>query len=180
LPKYWYGHGIEGWGKEVVIHAYTSEEWGLGGNNPSGGNYRARTFTGLAIVALLMTVPAILAPLGTLFGVSAFFMYLSDPGKLGMSLITILFSLVCTALFTGGWLLSIRSLRDELRARKLRKPKGLPKPMYAVTDDRARKWFEEHPGTLEITRENFPYSTYPFPGEPGYVAPQRTANGLRP
>ena len=91
---------------------------------------------------------------------------------MGTGLLWIMGSLICTLLFTGGWLLSVRILRKEGRARKLRKPKGRPKPMYAVTDDQARRWFEKNPGTFEIIRENFPYSTYPFPGEPGYVAPR--------
>jgi len=92
--------------------------------------------------------------------------YFTAPGQLGFALIWILLSLGCTALFTTGWLLSIRSIRQELRARKLRKAKGLPKPAHGVSDDRARAWFEQHPGALAITRENFPASTYPFPGEP--------------
>ena len=91
---------------------------------------------------------------------------------MGKGWLWIMGSLICTLLFTGGWLLSVRILRKEGRARKLRKPKGRPKPMYAVTDDQARRWFEKNPGTFEIIRENFPYSTYPFPGEPGYVAPR--------
>ena len=176
LPKYWYGYG--GWSKEVVIHAYTREEWGLGGHSATASANMANSFVGQSIVALLMTVPAILAPLGILFGILTLFMSFPDPGDMGMGLIFIIGSLLCTALFTGGWLLSIRSLRAELRARKLRKPRGLPKPMYAVTDDQARRWFEEHPGTLEITRENFPHSTRPFPGEPGYFEPKRTGHGL--
>ncbi|KIS28807.1 hypothetical protein TV39_02915 [Arthrobacter sp. SPG23] len=180
VPKYWYGHGIEGWNNKSIIHAYTPEEWGLGGNNPSGGNYRARTFTGLSVVTVLMTIPAILAPLGVVFGLIALLISFPDPGDIGMGLITIVGSLLCTALFTGGWVLSIKALREEWQARKLRKAKGLPKPLYAVTDDQARRWFEEHPGTLEITRENFPNSTSPFPGEPGFIAPERTDRGPQP
>ncbi|ABK02032.1 hypothetical protein Arth_0633 [Arthrobacter sp. FB24] len=179
LPKYWYGYGLQRT-NELIIHAYTPEEWGLGGSNASGGNYRARTFTGLSIVTVLMTIPALLAPLGVLFGLIALVTSFPDPGDMGRGLITIVGSIVCAALFTGGWLLSIRALREEWQAGKLRKAKGLPKPLYAVTDDQARRWFEEHPGTLEITRENFPHSTVPFPGEPGYVAIERTNHGLRP
>ncbi|VXB44873.1 hypothetical protein [Arthrobacter sp. 8AJ] len=88
---------------------------------------------------------------------------------MGMGLIWFLMSIVCTALFTGGWLLSLHTLRGELKARKRRKDRGLPKPTHGVTDDQARRWFEEHPGTLEISRENFPLSTRPFPGEPDYL-----------
>lgn len=61
------------------------------------------------------------------------------------------------------------TIRDEFRARKLRRARGLPKPWYAVTDDQARKWFEERPGTVEITRENFPNSRSPFPGEASHA-----------
>jgi hypothetical protein len=178
LPKYWYGHGFEGWTNKVIIHAYTTEEWGLGGHNPRGIHNPATSFTGLSVVVVIMTIPAFLAPLGILFGIIALFMSFPDLGDMGMGLIFIIGSLICTVLFTGGWFVSVKALRDEWRARKLRKAKGLPKPLYEVTDDQARRWFEEHPGTLEITRENFPHSTRPFPGEPGYFEPKRTHHGL--
>lgn len=168
LPKYLYATGA--WSKEV--HAYTQEEWGLGGSLPSGGNYQARTFTGLAIVAVIATIPAFLAPLGVLFGIIALGMSFFGSASIGMALFLIVGSTVATLLFTGGWLLSLHALRDELKARKLRKSKGLPKPTYGVTDDQARRWFEEHPGTIEITRENFPFSTRPFPGEPDHLPSQ--------
>ena len=170
LPPYAYATG--GWGKETVIYAYTWDEWGLGGTHHSGGNYQARTFTGLAVVTLIATIPAILAPLGVLFGIVALGMSFFGFANIGMALILIVGSAVGTVLFTGGWLLSLHALRGELRARKLRKAKGLPKPRYGVSDDRARKWFEEHPGTLKITRENFPNSSRPFPGEPDYLPDQ--------
>lgn len=73
--------------------------------------------------------------------------------------------LVCTALFTGGWLLGLRALRKESAARKLRRLKGLPEPRFAVTDDQARGWFEEKPAGIPVTRENFPDSSRPFPGD---------------
>lgn len=167
VPKYFYATG--GRGRETVIYAYTQEAWGLGGSLPSGGNYRARTFTGLAIVALIATVPAILAPLFILVSVYAIITSFPDLGEMDTGLIWFVVSLVCTALFTGGWLLSLHALRGELKARKRRKDRGLPKPRYGVTDDQARRWFEDHPGALEITRENFPVSTRPFPGEPDYL-----------
>ena len=47
---------------------------------------------------------------------------------------------------------------------ELRRLKGLPKPRFAVTDDQARRWFEQNPG-IPIVRENFPDSSQPFPGE---------------
>jgi len=170
VPKYFYATG--GWGRETVIYAYTQEEWGLGGSLPSGGNYQARTFTGLAIVALIATVPAFLAPLFILVSIYAIITSIPDLGDMGMGLIWFAMSVVCTVLFTGGWLLSLHALRGELKARKLRKGRGLPKPTHGVTDDQARRWFEEHPGTLEISRENFPLSTRPFPDEPEYLPSQ--------
>jgi hypothetical protein len=172
LPKYRFGTG--GWNNEGVVHAYSREEWGLGGHSATESANMANSFIGQSIVALLMTVPAVLAPIGVLLGIVVTLRSIPDPGDMSMGLVLIFGSLMCTLLFTGGWLLSIGSLRGELRARKLRKPKGLPKPMYAVTDDQARAWFEQHPGTLEITRENFPNSTRPFPGEPGFTAPGGT------
>lgn len=167
VPKYFYATG--GRGRETVIYAYTHEEWGLGGSLPSGGNYQARTFTALAIVALIATVPAILAPLFILVSIYGIITSFPDLGDMGKGLIWFVVSIVCTALFTGGWLLTLHALRGELKTRKRRKDRGLPKPRYGVTDDQARRWFEDHPGTLEITRENFPFSTCPFPGEPDYL-----------
>jgi hypothetical protein len=170
LPKYRYASG--GWSKETIIYAYTEEEWGLGGHSGSEPGNMANSFIGQGIVAVIMTVPAILAPFSILFGIVATIISFPDLADMGMGLVWIVGSVICTVLFTGGWLLSVGSLRAELRARKLRKPKGLPKPLYRVTDDQARRWFEEHPGTVEITRENFPLSTRPFPGEPNYLAPR--------
>jgi hypothetical protein len=171
VPKYRYGTG--GWSKEYVVYYYTREEWGLGGHNATESSNMANSVIGQSLVAIIMAAPAIAAPLSVLFGILAVIISFPDPGDMGKGLLWILGSLVCTLLFTGGWLASVGILRKEWRARKLRKPKGLPKPMYGVTDDKARRWFEKNPGILEITRENFPYSTYPFPGERGYVAPRK-------
>lgn len=135
-----------------VIHAYTPREWGIGGNLPTG-NYTTRSPIGLVIVMVLLTLPAILAPIMMVLGAASL--------NLGIFLLF----LVCTVLFTGGWFVGLASLRTESKARKLRRSKGLPKPRYGVTDDQARRWFEERPGTVEITRVNFPNSAYPFPNE---------------
>ncbi|UVJ38606.1 hypothetical protein [Arthrobacter sp. CJ23] len=135
-----------------VIRAYKPEEWGLGGNLPSG-NYTTRSPIGLVVVMVLLTVPAILAPVMMVLG------------AVSLNLGIFLLFLVCTVLFTGGWFVGLGSLRSESKARKLRRAKGLPKPRYGVTDDQARRWFEAHPGTVDITRENFPASTYAFPVE---------------
>jgi hypothetical protein len=135
-----------------VIHAYTPQDWGLGGSLPSG-NYTTRSAIGLWVVVVLLTVPAILSPLMMIAGAASL-----NPG------IFILF-LICTLLFTGGWFVGVRSLQDEARARELRRAKDLPKPWSGVTDDQARNWFEQRPGTVSITRDNFPNSTRAFPGE---------------
>jgi hypothetical protein len=132
----------------------------------------ANSVIGQSLVALIMTVPAVLAPFGIPFGILIIIMSFPDLGDMGAGLVVTLFFAFLTFICTGGWLLSTKVLRAEWRARKLRKLKGIPKPMYAVTDDKARRWFEKNPGILQITRENFPHSTYPFPGEPGYVAPR--------
>lgn len=139
-------------GMERTVHAYSRDEWGIGGAQPSG-NYTVHTTTGTYVVAILMTIPAIVAPLLLIAAV------------LSLNLILGLLALVCTALFTGGWLLGIRNLRREWRASKLRRLKGQPKPRFALSDDTARSWFEDNPSGIEIIRENFPDSTRPFPGE---------------
>lgn len=148
LSRPWYF----GTGMDSTVHAYTREEWGIGGSQPFG-NYTAHTVTGLVTVTALMTIPAILAPVLLIIAIARL--------NVGMALLF----LVCTALFTGGWLLGLRSLRRESTAGELRRLKGLPKPRFAVTDDQARRWFEDHPAGIPLTRENFPDSSYPFPGE---------------
>jgi hypothetical protein len=107
----------------------------------------------LILVEAVITVPALLAPIWLVIGV------------IRLNIGVVLLCLACTVLFTGGWFFVLKSIRGEFRARKLRRERGLPKPWYAVTDDQARVWFEKRPGVLEITRENFPNSTRPFPGE---------------
>lgn len=138
-------------GMDSTIHAYTRDEWGIGGSQPYG-NYSVHTVTGLVTVTALMTIPALLAPLMLIIAVARL--------NLGIALLF----LACTALFTGGWLLGLRALRKEAAAGKRRRLKGLPKPRFAVTDDQARSWFEQNPG-IPIVRENFPDSSQPFPGE---------------
>lgn len=103
-----------------------------------------------------MTIPAILAPLLLIVAVAS------------LNFILGLLTLLCTVLFTGGWLLGIGSLRREWHAAGLRRLKGLPKPRFALTDDQARSWFEANPSEIAITRDNFPDSTRPFPGETNY------------
>jgi fatty acid desaturase len=142
-----------GFGKGDTIHAYTSEEWGLGGSAATSASNSTHSLAILVLVEAVITVPALLAPIWLVIG------------AIHLNIGVVLLCLVCTLLFTGGWFFVLTSIRGEFRARKLRRARGLPKPWYAVTDDQARKWFEEHPGIVEITRENFPKSAYPFPGE---------------
>jgi hypothetical protein len=148
LRPYYYGYG-----KDDVINAYTPGEWGLGGSSAYSSNNPTHNVVVLILIEALMTVPAIIAPVGMILT------------AIDLELGFFLLCLVCTVLFTGGWFYTLGSIRDEFRARKLRRARGLPKPLYQVTDDQARKWFEQRPGILEITRENFPNSRYPFPGE---------------
>lgn len=148
LSRPWYF----GTGMDSAIHAYTREEWGIGGSQPYG-NYSVHTVTGLVTVTALMTLPAFLAPVMLVIAVARL-----NPG------VALLF-LACTALFTGGWLLGLRALRKESKAGTLRRLKGLPKPRFTVTDDQARRWFEENPAGIPVTRENFPDSSHPFSGE---------------
>lgn len=138
--------------EERRIFAYTQAEWGLGGAQPFG-NYTARNVVTMSLVVAGLTIPAVAAPLFLILGI------------IGLNIGAVLFSLVCTLLFTGGWLLSVQSLRGELRARRLRRERGLPKPYVIVTDDQARAWFTAYPSSIAVTRDNFPESTYPFPGE---------------
>ena len=142
-----------GFGKGDSIHAYTPEEWGLGGSSASSASNSTHSLAILILVGAVITVPAILAPIWLVIGV------------IKLSIGVVLLCLVCTLLFTGGWFFVLKSVQGEFRARKLRRARGLPKPWYAVTDDQARAWFEERPGTLPITRENFPNSSSPFPDE---------------
>lgn len=145
--QYFYATGME-----RTVHAYTKAEWGIGGAQPTG-NYSVHTTTGLFVVTALMTIPALGAPILLIIALAS------------LNLIVVVFGLLGTVLFTGGWLLGIMNLRRELRASRQRRLKGLPKPRFALTDDQARAWFESNPSGIAITRENFPDSTRPFPGE---------------
>jgi hypothetical protein len=142
-----------GFGKGNSIHAYTPEEWGLGGSSASSASNSTHSLAILILVGAVIAVPAILAPIWLVVGV------------LKLNIGAVLLCLLCTLLFTGGWFFVLKSIRGEFQARKLRRARGLPKPWYAVTDDQARTWFEERPGSLAITRENFPNSSTPFPDE---------------
>lgn len=143
-----------GFGQGDAIHAYTPEEWGLGGSSASSASNSTHSLAILILVGAVITVPALLAPIWLVIG------------AIRLNIGVVFLCLLCTILFTGGWFFILKTIRQELRARKLRRARGLPKPWYAVTDDQARTWFEERPGTVEITRENFPNSSHSFPDEP--------------
>lgn len=145
--KYFFAQDADG-----RIFAYTEAEWGAGGAQPFG-NYTARSVVTMSVLAAVLTVPAIVAPVLLIIALTALHMGAT------------IFSLIFTVLCTTGWLLTVRSLRAELRARKLRRERGLPAPSVVVTDDQARAWFTAYPGSLPVTRDNFPESTQPFPGE---------------
>lgn len=134
------------------IFAYTEAEWGAGGAQPFG-NYTARSVASMSLLVAFLTVPALVGPILFVLGV------------ISLHLGAILFSLILSLLCTGGWLLAVRSLRGEQRARRLRRERGLPRPSVVVTDDQAREWFTANPGIIPVSRDNFPESTYPFPGE---------------
>jgi hypothetical protein len=79
---------------------------------------------------------------------------------------------VINAYTPGEWGLGGSSAYSSNNPTHSLRARGLPKPWYAVTDDQARKWFEERPGTVKIARANFPNSRHPFPGEAGQDWPQ--------
>lgn len=142
-------------GMDRTVHAYTKGEWGIGGSQPSG-DYSLHTTTGLWIVTTLMTIPALFAPAVLIVAAAS------------LNPVLAVFGLLATLLFTGGWVFGIRNLRREQQASKRRRLRGLPKPRFALDDDKARSWFEANPSGVAITRENFPDSTRPFPGEANY------------
>ncbi|RAX44240.1 hypothetical protein DQ354_16210 [Arthrobacter sp. AQ5-06] len=125
LPPYHYGYG-----KDNVIYAYTTDEWGLGGGNTSGGNYQARMLSIMILITVAM-VPAALIGLFTSIALAISLRWEALP------------ALFFTLLFSGAVYSGFTASVHEIKARRLRKVKGLPKPWYAVTDDQARRWFEK-------------------------------------
>lgn len=150
--RYYYGKSGDG------IRAYTPNEWGMGGA-ARVGSYS----TGSPILLILGCVFLLPVTVGCLVFAVA--------GAIAGNLIVAGVALFFAVLFGWGLVVTTSVLRDEFKARKVRAKRGLKKAWYDVSDDTARRWFEDHPGTIEITRENFPNSTYPFPGEPGHPGP---------
>ena len=123
------------------VHAYTEEEWGLGGALP-GGNYTSRS----AVAMVLISIVAIPTSL-----VSALVFVVCLVNLKWYAIPALFFTL----LFGAGVVVGFKAAASDFKARKLRRFKGLPKPRYSVTDDQAYDWFAST-GTLELTAQNFP------------------------
>ena len=133
------------WGGDKRMYAYTLQEWGMGGSLPNGGNYTVRSWVFQLILGIIM-IPAALLSLVMLIA-----------AIVSLNWIVMIFGVVCTPLFAAAPFVGITAARDERRARKLRKLRGLPKPSTSVTDETAKRYFEKHPELgIAITRENFP------------------------
>jgi flagellar basal body-associated protein FliL len=90
----------------------------------------------------------------------ALFMFIALAINLHWAAIPALFF---TLLFSGAVYSGFTTSVHEIKARKLRKAKGPPKPWYAVSDDQTRNWFEKNPHLgIAITKKNFPNSQRPF------------------
>lgn len=132
-----------GYGNDKTIHAYTREEWGIGGALPSG-NYATRSLVGI-IAATCFMVPA------TLF--SIFLVCVTAARMSWFAFIALFFAL----LFGSAVLTGFLTIIHEAKARGLRKEAGLPKPRFSVTDHQALDWFSKNPsGKIALTIENFP------------------------
>lgn len=139
LPTYRYGQGADD-----VIYAYTADEWGLGGGGHHGGHEQARMLSHMILITVVMAPAAL---------IGAFFTVIFVIGLHWAALPSLFFTL----LFAAGVYSGFTSSVHEIKARKLRKARGLPKPCYAVSDDQARNWFEKNPHLgMAITKENFP------------------------
>lgn len=140
-PLY-YGHA--GVGKPV--YAYTKEEWGIGASSGGGDHNLIRSLYFSLFMAILM------APASLFCLVLGAAMIVKLPI---MALVMIFFGLLWAAAFFQCWM----NVGEELRGRKARKLKGLPKPWWEAPDDHAYKWFMEHPTAyVPLTLEYFPES----------------------
>lgn len=133
------------WGGDKRMYAYTRDEWGMGGSLPNGGNYTVRSWVVQFVLAIVM-IPAAIGSFIMLIG-----------AIVTLNWIVMIFGLVCTPLFAAAPYVGFTAARDERKARRARKPKGLPKPQTSVDDEAARRYFMEHPEIgVEITPVNFP------------------------
>ena len=133
--RYYYGLGK---GKGII--AYTANEWGMGGAARSGSY--ATGSPSLLLLGTIVMAPAALAGLAV-----------TVVGIIGLNVVLTVIALIFTVLFGLGAVTGFGTLREELQARKVRKERGLKKAWYTVSDDQARRWFEENPGEIAITRE---------------------------
>ncbi len=128
------------------IYAYTKEEWGLGAGDGGGDHNTIRSFYFSLFMSILFA-PVALGCL--LFAVLAVFA--QPAGALVMLFFGVLFSF---AVLQGDF-----NLKQEIRGRKARKLKGLPKPWLVAGDDEAYEWFLNHPSPhIPTTLEYFPNS----------------------
>jgi hypothetical protein len=147
---YFYGYARTG----KTVHAYTRDEWGIGASSGGGRQYAIRSFY-FSIALSVMFVVATLAC--TVLAVIA----VLKPSA--MFLAFLFFGLI----FGLGVLQSYFNLTSEWQGRKLRKLKGLPKPWFTASDDRAYEWFKEHPSPqIPLTPEYFPESVQLQRSEP--------------
>jgi hypothetical protein len=133
-----------GYGRDNTIRAYTRDEWGIGGALPSG-NYQTRSLTFMVIITIVMIPAAVLSLLFLIMSV------------IKLNVLIAIFALICTVLFGTAVVVGFSTSRHEFKARGLRKARGLPKPLFSVTDDRALEWYKNNPSdAVPVTRENFP------------------------
>jgi hypothetical protein len=133
------------WGGDKKIYAYTREEWGMGGSNPSGGNYTVRSWVVQLIISVIMIPAALMSFIMLIVAIAS------------LNWIVMIFGLGCTPLFAAAPYVGLKAAQDERKARQARKLRDLPKPQTSVTDDVALNYFEKHPEAgITITKENFP------------------------
>lgn len=130
----------------TTIHVYTKEEWGIGASSGGGDHNLIRSFYFSLLVTLMFLVASLAC---VVFGLLVLF-------KMPLMTLVMLFF---GALFGLGVLQGYFNVTGELRGRKARKVKGLPKPWWTAPDDDAYEWFLTHPDPrIRMTLDFFPYS----------------------
>lgn len=142
IPQRRLYYGCAGVGKPV--HAYTKEEWGIGASSGGGDHNLIRSLYFSLFMAILI------APVSLFCFVLGVAMTFQLPI---MALVMVFFGLLFGVAFLQCWM----NVAEELRGRKARKLKGLPKPWWEAPDEHAYKWFVEHPTPyVPLTLEYFP------------------------
>lgn len=127
-----------------TVYAYTEEEWGLGAGDGGGDHNTIRSFY-FSLFMMILFAPVTLGCL-VLAVITVFELPV-------MTLVMLFFG----ALFGFAVLQCYFNLQQELRGRKARKLRGLPKPWLAAGDDEAYEWFLKHPSPhIPMTLEYFP------------------------